>query len=328
MAMEPRWSVKRISNNPPTAPMIEVSEAVTAGLGVLAGALVGSAIGRHTVVYSARQWFTFFSKVGAMATLWLLAVLVAGPLAAETVGNSGAPNYTAESIANTAANVAGFFSPNTFVTIYGTNLANAARAIGPDDLIAGTLPTALPGANVRVLVNQIAANLYYVSPAQVNVLLPASLVAGNATLQVGRDGIFGPEVTIKLNVSAPALFQSDASTVIATHGNGAVVTPASPAKRGETVVLYASGLGPTSPPVISGKLAQGAAQVADVANFRVWLNGTAVDPKRVAYAGVTPGFAGLFQINVQLPDDSPANSEIRVGYADQQSPAGRVLPLQ
>src|SRR5207253_1204214 len=113
----------------------------------------------------------------------------------------------------------------------------------------------------------------FASPTQVNALLPAYLPPGKATLQLVRDGVAGPEVTLNLTNSAPALFQSDARIVIATHGNGPLVTAASPARGGETVVLYASGLGPTSPPTIANKLAQVAAQVASLGDFRVWLNG-------------------------------------------------------
>jgi len=93
-------------------------------------------------------------------------------------------------------------------------------------------------------------------------------------------------------------------------------------------VLYASGLGPTSPPAIAYKLVQVAAQAVNAGDFRVWLNGAVVDPKRIFYAGLTPGFAGLYQINVQLPDNAPPNPEIRIGFVDPQSPAGRFLPLQ
>src|SRR5262245_44382288 len=150
-----------------------------------------------------------------MASRWVLAALVAGRLFADTPGNSGAPNYTAESIANTAANIAGFFAPNTFVTIYGTNLSDATRAISPDDIGAGSLPTALPGSGVRVLLNSIPADLYYASPNQVNILLPPSLNPGNLTLQVARDGLAGPEAVLKLGSSAPAIFQVDAKTVVA-----------------------------------------------------------------------------------------------------------------
>jgi uncharacterized protein (TIGR03437 family) len=58
------------------------------------------------------------------------------------------------------------------------------------------------------------------------------------------------------------------------------------------------------------------------------LNGVAVDSRRIYYVGVTPGYAGLFQINVRLPDDAPPDPEIRVGTSDRMSPEGRYLPLQ
>jgi uncharacterized protein (TIGR03437 family) len=71
-----------------------------------------------------------------------------------------------------------------------------------------------------------------------------------------------------------------------------------------------------------------AAQIADKANFKLLLNGAAVDPKRIQYAGLAPGFAGLYQVNVQLPDDAPPNPETRMSIGDQTSPPGRMLPLQ
>ena len=58
------------------------------------------------------------------------------------------------------------------------------------------------------------------------------------------------------------------------------------------------------------------------------INGAAVNPQQILYAGVVPTFAGLFQINVQLPANTPANPQIQIGYAGIMSPAGRVLPLK
>jgi len=130
---------------------------------------------------------------------------------------------------------------------------------------------------VRVLINQIFADVYYVSPGQVNVLIPPSLIAGPATLQLINDGLAGPSVMITLSPSAPVLFQSDATTAIATHGNGPLVTAAQPAQRGEIVVLYATGLGPTWPAAIPNQIPQAAAWIVDRANFRVVLNGADVD---------------------------------------------------
>ena len=259
---------------------------------------------------------------------WLLVALLIGPLAADTPGNSAAPIYTAESIANTAANIAGYYAANTFLSIYGENLAFATRAIAPGDILNGLLPTALPGTSVRVLINLVPAHIYYVSPQQVNVLVPPSLGTGRATVQLIRDGVAGPAVAITLGAAAPALFPLGATTVIATHADGALVTESSPARRGETIVLYAGGLGPTVPAAVSGTLAQGAAQIANKNEFRVSLNGAAVESRRVAYAGLTPGFAGLFQINLQLPEDAPLNAEIRMGFPDLLSPAGRILLIR
>ena len=65
----------------------------------------------------------------------------------------------------------------------------------------------------------------------------------------------------------------------------------------------------------------------DRADFRVVLNGADVDRGNIQYAGVTPGFAGLFQINLVLPADAPASPQIQIGYGSQLSPAGVILPL-
>jgi len=240
----------------------------------------------------------------------------------------GAPVYTSDSIANSAANVTGYYAPDSFLSIYGQNLAYVTKPIGPDDVRNGELPTALTGTGVRVLINQIPGNIYYVSPRQVNVLIPPLLIAGPATVQLINNGLAGPAISIALSAAAPVLFQADATTILATHGNGTVVNKAQPAQHGEVIVLYATGLGTTSPATIANQIPRSAASITDKANFRVVLNGTDVDPKLVLYAGVTPGFAGLFQINLQLPNDAPANPEIRIGYGSQLSPAGRILPLQ
>jgi len=240
----------------------------------------------------------------------------------------GYPNYTPDSIANSASDTAGLYAPNTFISIYGVNLAYATVAIGPNDILAGKLPTALAGGAVRVVINQILADMFYVSPGQVNVLIPSSLIAGPATVQLANSGLAGPPVSIMLGPAAPALFQADAQTVIATHGNGPPVTLAAPAKGGEVVVLYATGLGPTSPAAVPDQLATSAAPLANLADFRLLLNGAPVDPHQILYAGVTPGFAGLYQINLQLPANVPANPEIRIGFSAVMSPAGRILPVE
>jgi uncharacterized protein (TIGR03437 family) len=254
----------------------------------------------------------------------LLSVLLIWPLAA-AAEDTGAPKYTAGSIANSASNTAAQYAPNTFLSIYGENLAYGTRAITPDDVRGGELPTALGGAGVRVLINLVPANLYYVSPKQINILVPASFDSGRVTLQVVREGLAGPPVSLTLDPSAPAFFTSDGRNIIATHAGGSLITETSPARRGEIVVMYATGLGRTAPPAPPNRLPQGVSPLVGAKDFRVILNGSLVDPRRVLYAGLTPGFAGLFQINLQIPDEAPADPEIRVSTADQISLGGRFL---
>jgi uncharacterized protein (TIGR03437 family) len=250
-----------------------------------------------------------------------------GALVLAQTSGSG-PYYTAESIANSAAGVAGLYAPNTFLTIYGTNLAYATASLTASDISGGMLPTVLGGTGVRVLINNIPANIYYVSPTQVNLLVPTSLVAGPAVIQLVVDALAGPAIPITLLNAAPSFFQSDATTVLGVHLNGTTITAASPAQPGEIVVLFASGLGPTNPAAIPNQIPQMAASVTPMSNFSMLINGEPVNPEQILYAGVVPTFAGLFQINVQLPSNAPPNPQLQIGYLSTFSPVGRVLPVQ
>jgi uncharacterized protein (TIGR03437 family) len=220
------------------------------------------------------------------------------------------------------------YAPNSFITIYGERLSYVTRAMSPNDLRAGMLPTVLIGTGVQVLINHIPANVYYVSPTQVNVLAPASLSAGPASIQLVNDGLAGPTVDIVLDAVAPALFQLNAPGVLAAHLDGTVISANAPARRGEVVVIYATGLGPTVPPAIPNRLPTGAAWIARLADFAVWLNGEPVPAARILYAGISPPYAGLFQINVRVPEDAPQDPEIRCGFPESMSLPGSILAIR
>lgn len=238
------------------------------------------------------------------------------------------PSYTAAGIANTAANQAGLYSANTLISIYGSSLSAGTQAVSAADVRGGTLPTSLGPAPVRVLIEGQFAGMYFVSPTQVNVLIPTNLLPGTVTLQVVLSGRAGPPVNLRLEESAPALFESADHFVIATHGNGPLITADAPAAPAEVVVLYATGLGPTTPQTLPNRIPTAAARLSNSASFQVWLNGVPLPRDRILYAGLTPGFAGLFQVNLQLPADAPKDPEIRVGTPDRMSPAGRMLRVQ
>lgn len=254
-----------------------------------------------------------------MLFLVLLALLVADP---------GAPVYSTNSVVNPVAAVAGMYSPNSFITIYGERLSYVTRAMSPDDLRAGMLPTVLIGTGVQVLINHIPANIYYVSPTQVNVLAPVSLATGPASIQLVNNGLAGPAVSIMLDTVAPAMFQLNSGAVLAAHLDGTVISADAPARRGEVVVIYATGLGPTVPPAIPNRLPASAASIARLADFTVWLNGVPVPSAGVLYAGISPPYAGLFQINLRVPEDAPPDPEIRCGFPGNMSLPGSVVSIR
>lgn len=239
-----------------------------------------------------------------------------------------APAYTAAGIVNAADNLQGPIAPNTLVSLYGLRLSYVTKGMTPDDIHGGVLPTVLPGTGVHVLVGNFPATIYYVSPYQINFLAPANLLPGLSTVQVILDGHSGPAVAVKLAAVSPGLFQLDAHNAVALHLDGSVVTAKAPAKPDEIVILYATGLGQTVPPVPYGQLCLTAAPLENLLEFKLVLDGVTAVAASVLYAGVAPGYAGLYQLNLRLPKSTKPNPEIRVGLGSKLSQAGLRLPVE
>jgi uncharacterized protein (TIGR03437 family) len=259
---------------------------------------------------------------------WLILALLFGRPQAANLAPRDAPYYTAASIVNAADNVSGAFAPNTIGTIYGTNLAYATAAVTSDEVHGGSMPSVLPNTGVRVLVGNIPAGLYYVSPTQINFLVSSILIPGPSEIVVAIDGLHGPIIPIRITAAAPAFFQFDAQTVVATLPDGTVITPQAPAKPGDYVILYATGLGAVVPPLDDLEVSESVQWIQKLPGLNITLDGTAVDPTDIVYAGVAPGFAGLYQINLYLPSTTGANPAIRAVMSNQKSPDGLILPLQ
>ncbi|HTA45127.1 MAG TPA: IPT/TIG domain-containing protein [Bryobacteraceae bacterium] len=237
-----------------------------------------------------------------------------------------APFFTAAGVVQAATQTAGPLAPNTIATIYGTNLSWSTQAVTAADLNSGTLPTSLAG--VTVYVNNMQSNLVYVSPAQINFLVPYEITATSATVIVARQGVAGPcgpdgkpSAIVPLAVTAPGFFEWNGNFAVAEHADGSLITPDAAAQPGEIVVLYATGLGRTVPDSSSGAVPQRAAPILYQSQLQILVNTIPLPHESVLYAGVTPGFAGLYQINVRLPEDMSANPQIQVSIGDEISPA-------
>ncbi|HLJ51390.1 MAG TPA: hypothetical protein VKU01_35530 [Bryobacteraceae bacterium] len=257
-----------------------------------------------------------------MSKALLLAAALSG-----LVLHADAPFYSAASTVNSADNQA-WLAPNSIGTIYGAGLAYATRSLTWADISGGTLPTTLPGTGARILIGGIAATVYYISPTQINFLVPSMLLPGPTDVQVMLDGVYGPSITIILSDAAPALFQLDPLTPVATRLDGSVISAGSPARPGDFVTLYATGLGDTIPPAQYAHLAVGVAPLQRAGDFRVMLDGMPLDAGSIYYAGLAPGYAGLYQINIKLPDNTGANPELQIALGDAISVTGLILPVQ
>ena len=238
-----------------------------------------------------------------------------------------APYYDASSMVNAADNQSGQLAANTIGTIYGTNLAYATAAITLNDIQNGLLPIVLGDDETQVFIGGNAADLYYVSPTQINFLVPPNMLAVPVSVYVTVDSLRGPVIQLTLGSAAPGLFQLDADNAIATLPDGSVLTPSSPAKPGDVVILWATGLGQTDPMPIYGELPTAAAPLVVGANLSILLDGKAITAGAISYAGIAPGFAGLYQIDFTLPKSTGANPEIRVQVESAISVPKVYLPV-
>ena len=261
-------------------------------------------------------------------TLPALALLSAG-----TVWGAG-PSYSAAGIVNASNYAAGPFAPNSVIAVFGVGLARSEHQLVDADLVACTssilaarcLP--LEMNYVRVYVQDQPVPLLYVGPSQVNFLMSSVETAGPVKLRVVTEGITGPEIVVTLVDAAPALFSMAGGYVISQDTKGNLLTADAPAHVGDTVVVYITGLGRTSPNPAEGEIPGYAANMLAIASLKVTLDGAAVDPSLIKYAGLTPGCAGLYQINLYIPEGAHNNPEIEVTAGNLPPQTGLKLPVQ
>jgi uncharacterized protein (TIGR03437 family) len=251
--------------------------------------------------------------------LLVLAVLVFRTVSAQ------APAYTADSIVNASDYSSGPFAPNSVLSIFGSNLSWYTEAFSVSQS-SPSVPVALSG--VQVYVDNWPAPLLYVSAGQVNFLIPSGESPGSISVHVVREGVSGPFVSLNLVDGAPALFDLGSGFAIATHLDGTLLTESSSGQPGEFVVVYATGLGATDPDPEAGEIPETAAPLHWLSSLSVSFNGAALPSALIQYAGATPGCVGLYQLNIQLPQDVPADPAIQVSMGTQSSSGSLKIAVQ
>jgi uncharacterized protein (TIGR03437 family) len=239
---------------------------------------------------------------------------------------ASALDVPASSIVNAASYAPGLPLPGGLASVFlrGLNLPGTLIAFG------SPLPTELAG--VTILVGGVPAPILAAAP------LPSGLQQINFQVPVQTPSVYPSDpprpVEIRYQgsssfafpqVSPPGIFTlSDGTAAIEHSADYSLVTPSNPAHPGEVILVYATGLGAVSPAAVSGVSASGPAGVAQSCGGLVAFQPAGPYPLgSILYAGLTPGFVGLYQLNIQLAETLPAGT---VQFLIEDNICGLLLP--
>ena len=208
-------------------------------------------------------------------------------------------------------------APGSWINIYGDNLADPSQQYP-------TLPLPADLGGTQVLLAGKVLSLLFVSDTRIIAQVPYELAA-NTTQQlvVKRASMQSVPETLAIAPAQPAIFtvnQQGNGQAVVTVGNSAVLADAAhPVRAGDSIVIYCSGLGAVSPAVAAGTPAPSPPS-RTTAVPTVTIDGI---PAEVVFSGLSPGYAGLYQINAKVPAGVPPGDDrpVLVSIAGQTSPA-------
>jgi len=201
-------------------------------------------------------------------------------------------------------------SPGEVISLYGTGFT----AITQPQTASVPFPSILGG--VQVMINGAAAPVYFVSPTQISAVVPYTTPSDGslATIQVISNGTPSNKVQAYTGLTSPGVFTVPPGGLgygAILHADYSLVSASSPAKMGETVQLFLTGLGAVSPAVTAGTAAPSAQPFATVVVpvdvFIDDANGNFAQAS-VGYQGLAPGLAGLYQVNFTVPNGLTLNA--------------------
>jgi uncharacterized protein (TIGR03437 family) len=201
-------------------------------------------------------------------------------------------------------------APGSLVSIFGSNLADGS-------FTPPTQPLPVQAQGTQVFLGGLALPLQYVGPGQINALIPANIAAGSQqSLVIQRDATQAAPMEVTVSASQPGIYTVNQQGT----GQGAVLTSdysldaptgsypgAHPAGRGDFIQIFCTGLGSVTNPPAAGAAASNMPLSHTVASVTASIGG--IDAP-VLFAGLAPGFVGLYQVNVTVPPSAPAGGVI------------------
>jgi uncharacterized protein (TIGR03437 family) len=205
---------------------------------------------------------------------------------------------TVDSAVNGASFESGI-SPGGLATIFGKNLSSAKGVV-----VASAVPLPLDLLKTSVTIGGQAAPLDAIANVngqeQINLQVPLA-IAGQSSVPVvvNNNGVMSQPLQVKVLMAQPGIFTLDGTQAAALHGaDNTLITSAAPALPGETVVLFATALGPVSPVLPINTLAPGTPLSTSVLTTGVSIGG---QDAMLSFSGLAPGFIGLWQVNAVVP---------------------------
>jgi uncharacterized protein (TIGR03437 family) len=239
-----------------------------------------------------------------------------------------APKPAISAISSSASGAASTTS-GAWVSIYGSNLSATTRPWQNPDFKGTQLPQSLD--NVSVTIDNRPAAVSFISPGQINVQAPASDSVGPVEVKVSSPlGVATGFVTMQ--PFAPAFFTFSGKYAAAVHLDGTYVAPVGffgagvasrPAQPGETLLVFGTGFGPTSPAIAPGQMVSGPAEMVQSAYPKLRMGGLAATVK---YAGMVA--PGEYQFNIVVPALPDGDQAIVADAGGFSSAAALLIPVK
>jgi uncharacterized protein (TIGR03437 family) len=227
------------------------------------------------------------------------------------------PAISSGGIVNGASFAAGV-SPGALIAIFGTSLA-AANVSTPGIPLANSL------GGTTVTVNGSAIPLLFVSTGQINAQLPYEVTPGEAKMVVQSGSTKSAAVDFTVAATAPGAFIVAQTTHLLAQNlpDYSLNSAQLPQAPGQYCTLYVTGQGAVNPPVATGNVAPDNPLSLPMAQVQVKIGG---QPAEVPFAGLTPGFVGLMQINVKIPDIPAGDQPVEITIGGVKA-AGTVISV-
>jgi len=222
-------------------------------------------------------------------------------------GQVTGPSVIPPTFTNGASFVAnGPLAPGSIVSAFWQNS-------GASTAQATTLPLGTSLGGVQLNIGGTNVPLFYASTSQVNAQIPLNLApnsnaAASFTVTQSSGATVTAPQTLTVSLASPGIFLTQGQAVI-TDANGVLISSSNPANPGQVVVIYATGLGAVNAPITLGAPAPASPPATVTTPVQVTIGGQTVTPQ---FAGLTPNFVGLYQVNVAIPASVTPGSAVPV----------------